>query len=97
MHLEKRCFANIKMFPNTIFIKTFPKGDSQTSKEYVFTSFLKNGRKFTYNLVKPFAVNLQMPLITEGTILITSSDTSSSHPSGNLSERSMAVHCREGE
>lgn len=76
--MEKKCYANMKMFPNTIFIRTSTDG----GKQFTFTSFLKNGRRHAYKLIKPFAVNMEVsPLGSPGppgsTVVITSSDTSS--------------------
>ena len=74
--IEKRCFNDMKMFPNSILIRV----SSPETKEYFFTSMLKNSRKESYDLIKSMLTNLTPP--TEGsTVLVTSSeDSSSSEP-----------------
>ena len=70
--MEKKCFGGMKMFPNSLEIKL------THGQTYFFTSFLKNGRKFAYNLIKPLSPNLQPNVIERNgsTIIVTSSDSS---------------------
>lgn len=84
--MEKKCFAGMKMFPNSIHIKL------ANQQEYFFTSFLKNGRKYSYNLIKPLSPNLQPNVIERNgsTIVVTSSDSSFSQPS--LGEMGDNIH-----
>jgi len=69
--IEKRCFNDMKMFPNSILLRV----SGSETKEYFFTSMLKNSRKQSYELIKSMLTNLTPP--TEGsTVLVESSDTS---------------------
>lgn len=73
--IEKRCWSDMKMFPNSILLRVA----GSEPRDYLFTSMLKNSRKQSYDLIKPMLMNLTPP--TEGsTVLVSSSDTSSSHP-----------------
>jgi hypothetical protein len=50
LHMEKRNFNNMKMFPNTIFLKVQnPKGETI---EYTFTSFVYSSRNICFELIK---------------------------------------------
>ena len=76
--IEKRCYNDMKIFPNSILIRV----SSPEPRNYFFTSMLKNGRKESYELIKSMLTNLTPP--TEGsTVLVTSSDTSSSKSGGH--------------
>lgn len=75
--IEKRCYNDIKMFPNSILIRV----SNPEPRNYFFTSMMKNGRKQSYELIKSMLTNLTPP--TEGsTLLVESSETSSSKSGG---------------
>ena len=77
IHFEKKCYADMKMFPNSIYIKI------QTEKgedDFFLTSF--SNRTICYDLVIKYLTNLTGADTSPGqsggsTVVISSSDTSS--------------------
>ena len=78
--MDKKCYGNIKMFPNTISFKvSIPQGE----KDYSFTSYVYSSRNKCFDLIRKF-LTLNIHSESGGpsggsTVIVTSSDNSSNN------------------
>ena len=81
VHIEKRCYNNMKMFPNTIFLKV--QNEKGEVKDYTFTSYLYKSRDLCFEMIKKLAAVSLAKKRTESnygsTVIVTSSDTESNN------------------
>jgi hypothetical protein len=82
VHIEKRCYNNMKIFPNTIFIKA--KAEKGEIKEYTFTSYVYSSRDECFDKISriaadSLALNRMDPNLIASTVIVTSSDSESNN------------------
>lgn len=53
VHIEKRCYNNLKMFPNTIVLMA--SNEKSEIKEHTFTSYLYKSRDRCFDMIKKLA------------------------------------------
>ncbi len=79
--IEKRCYNNMKMFPNTIFMKA--QNEKGEIKEFTFTSYVYSSRDKCFDMIKRIAAVPLAQKRTESnygsTVIVTSSDTESNN------------------